>query len=208
MKSGRSNSDKHLSRKVAASRPDLRTRKTRLQAFRRWYADKAPFVHFGAKFCGILIVLHLLMLAPFCERIVDGATRLDAEISGAVLNLLGQHNHVTDRTLWWDGKSIVTVLPSCSAFEILCFFASAVIAFPMPFAKKLAGVAAGAAILLTLNLVRIMSLYFIGVHYPGAFNIIHEEIWAMLLVIAPVVLYVAWIKWAARPKLHASNVVA
>jgi exosortase/archaeosortase family protein len=199
-----SRNSRKASPKAGSSRPWRKLPGT----IRRWYAGKAPILHFGARFCVLLVFLHLFLLAPFCKRVVRDATVLDAGISGAVLNLLGQHNQVKDSTLLSGDSSIVTVLPACSCDQILCFFIAAVAAFPMPFAKKLAGAFVGSAAILGLNLVRIINLYWIGVHYPRVFSIAHEEIWALLFTIAPVALYIAWIRWASRPAYPAANVTA
>ena len=56
----------------------------------------------------------------------------------------------------------------------------------------------GGAVILALNLIRVMSLYLVGVHFPNAFNTVHEEIWSVLLVIATVCLTITWIGWARR----------
>ena len=175
-----------------------------LRTLLRWYAGRAPLLHFGVKFCALITLFYLVLLLPACQRMVHAVTLIDARLCGAMLNLIGQHNRVIDGTLWSGDKAVVTVLPLCSGFEFLCLFSAAVLVFPAPLAKKLPGMLVGVALLLALNLIRIMSLFFIGIHYPNIFTVVHEEIWAMILVIASIVLYVAWIRWAGpatRPQL-------
>jgi exosortase H (IPTLxxWG-CTERM-specific) len=179
-----------------------------MEALRRWYAGKAPLLHFGAKFCALTVLFYLILLLPVCKRVISAVTVCDARLSGLLLNLLGQHNHVDGATLWQGGRSVISVVPSCSGFDFLCFFCAAVLVFPVPFARKLAGMLIGIPQLLALNLVRIMSLYFIGVHYPGVFDIVHEEIWAVILIAASIVLYIAWMRWAGPANRHPLDATA
>ena len=209
MKAKRQKSNKNLRGKGAArpgSRPFIPG--TPLQVLRHWYADKAPFLWFGAKFCILTVLFYLFLLLPVCKHMVSAFTVMDARLSGVILNFLGQHNHVIGVTLWSGDKSVISVLPLCSGFDFLCLFTAAVLVFPVPFAKKLPGMLIGIPLLLALNLVRIMSLFFIGIHYPRVFTIVHEEIWAMILVIASIILYITWIRWAGPATRHPLDVTA
>lgn len=172
------------------------------RALRRWYAGKAPLLHFGLKFCALTALFYLILLTPLSKRMVAGVTVGEARLSGAVLNLIGQHNRVDGVTLSSGGRSAITVVSTCSGFDFLSFFTAAVLVFPVPFAKKLAGLFTGIPLLLALNLVRIMSLFFVQIHYPGVFDLVHEEIWAFVLIIATIVLYVTWMKWAGTASFH------
>lgn len=206
MKDKRRNSSKKNRAQAAPARPGVKPPESAppLRALRRWYEGKAPLLHFGVKFCALITLFYLVLLLPAAKHMVEAVTAVDARASGALLNLIGQHNRVIDGTLWSGNTAVVTVLPLCSGFEFLCLFSAAVLVFPAPLAKKIPGMLVGVALLLALNLIRIMSLFFIGIHYPSIFTVVHEEIWAMILVIASIVLYIAWIRWAGsapRPPL-------
>jgi exosortase H (IPTLxxWG-CTERM-specific) len=142
------------------------------------------------------MLLQLIFLIPICERMVSGVSFVDARLCSAILNLFGQKNHVNGFTLWSGDKSVLSVIPACTGLEFLCLFAAAVIVFPVPSSKKILGMLVGIALLNALNLLRIVSLYFIGIHYPAVFDIFHEEIWGMVLIIASISLFISWIRWA------------
>ncbi len=132
----------------------------------------------------------------------------EARLSGILLNLIGQHNHVDGSTLWAGNRSVIEVIPGCSGVDFLSFFTAAVLVFPVPPLKKCAGVLIGLPLLLALNLVRIMSLFFVGLRYPGVFDVWHEEIWAFLLIATTIILYITWMKWAGPTNLRTADAAA
>jgi exosortase/archaeosortase family protein len=49
-----------------------------------------------------------------------------------------------------------------------------------------------------INLLRIVSLFFVGVYYPNAFNMIHEGVWQAAFVVLAIVFWAVWVQWATR----------
>lgn len=179
-----------------------------MAALRQWYAAKAPVLNFGLKFCGLVGLLYLVLLIPVLQEMVSGLTIAEARLSGAILNLLGQHNHVEGGILWSGNQSVIKVVSSCSGVDFLCFFCAAILVFPAPALRKLAGVLIGVPLLLALNLARIMSLFVLGVHYPRAFDFVHEKLWAAILITATIVLYITWMKWTGPANLRTADAAA
>jgi len=50
----------------------------------------------------------------------------------------------------------------------------------------------------TLNVLRIVSLYFVGVYFPGAFDFCHMDVWPLVIVLATCAGFILWIRWS-RP---------
>ena len=71
-----------------------------------------------------------------------------------------------------------------------------VISFPAPTGTKALGILAGVPLILVLNLVRIVTLYYVGVHFHGFFDTIHEGIWPFALIIATILICAGWIQVA------------
>lgn len=177
-------------------------------ALRQWYAGIAPLLNFVLKFCALVALLYLILLIPFFQGMVAGLTVAEARLSGAILNLLGQHNHVDDVILWSGTRSVIKVVPSCSGVDFLCFFCAAITVFPVPVSRRFAGMLIGVPILLALNLVRIMSLFVLGLRYPRVFDFAHEVLWAVILIITTIVLYINWMKWAGPANLRQADATA
>ncbi len=52
--------------------------------------------------------------------------------------------------------------------------------------------------LLLLNLVRIVSLFYIQIHFPRAFEVMHIEVWQVLFIFLAIALWALWAWWAVR----------
>ncbi len=81
-----------------------------------------------------------------------------------------------------------------AAYPILCF-AAGVLAFPSPLRAKLLGLLCGIAILEISNVIRIATLFAIGVRFPESFHLFHTQVWEGLFVLLALVL---WSIWALR----------
>lgn len=163
-----------------------------------WFIEKWPLLLFVLKFGFLIILFYILSFTHFFESVLYGSTVANARLSGAILNLFGEHCGVSGATLWAGNEAIITVLPVCSAFEFFLFFCAAVLAFPAALHLKMFGIAIGTISLFGLNVIRVMSLYFVGVHFRGLFDAAHEEIWGALLLIGTIFLCGAWISCVRR----------
>ena len=117
-----------------------------------------------------------------------------ARVSSGVLNLFGQNTVVLGTTVQSDvfGISVVT---ACTGVFITGLFVIAVMAFPTRWRPKLIGVLIGVGGIFIVNIIRLVSLYFIGVHWPGFLDSAHQLVWQSLLIVIAVAL---WLLWAGR----------
>jgi exosortase H (IPTLxxWG-CTERM-specific) len=167
------------------------------EIWRAWYESKAPLVQFCLKFCGVLLLFYALSFLPVYQRVLEAILTLNARVAGAVLHGLGEQTSVTKATIW-SMRYAVTVEPACSAVEFLAFFCAMVIAFPSRISRKIQGILVGVLLLLVLNQVRITSLYYVGAHFPKAFDTTHEDLWGVGLIVGELALCMAWIGWARK----------
>jgi exosortase/archaeosortase family protein len=101
----------------------------------------------------------------------------------------------------WSAKYALTVAENCSAMELMFFFVSAVVAFPIAWRRKLAGIAIGIVFVPLVNLVRVASLFAVEVYAPARFELMHLEIWPLVLMAVTLVCWLAWIRWATREQV-------
>ncbi|MSQ13004.1 MAG: hypothetical protein EXR47_02455 [Dehalococcoidia bacterium] len=73
-----------------------------------------------------------------------------------------------------------------------------IIAFPSSPRSKLTGAVLGIISLNVLNLVRVMSLVYIGTHFPDAIDLAHEVIWQAGMILATVVFWLVWLQRSRR----------
>ena len=144
-----------------------------------------------------MAVFYWLSVIPFSQRALFDYLCANAWISNVLLNCLGQECQVSQVTIQ-SADFGIAIRKGCDAIEPSWLFCASVLAFPAPFKRKIPGVLIGVAVLLALNVVRIVSLYFIGVHLPGFFSTAHLEIWPVVFIVTAILLWLGWIRWAMR----------
>ena len=126
----------------------------------------------------------VIAFEPVNDRVVVPFTAAVARTSGTILGLLGEEITVTGCDLR-SPRFAVTIYNGCNGLISSLVFAAAVIAYPTSWRAKGLGIFVGLVAIQLLNLVRIVSLYFIGVFLPEHFNEAHIVIWQSVVVIAP-----------------------
>lgn len=138
------------------------------------------------------------------EQLFPLVLRLTTKSAGAVLAFLGQDIAVRDIFISSPGFS-VRIVRGCDAVEPMALFVCAVLAFPSPLLKKLPGIVAGMLILALLNLVRIVSLFLIGVYAPSLFGVMHVDVWQGVFIVLALVLWLLWLLWATQRPIPATQ---
>lgn len=175
------------------------TARTSLQAhWQSWYAGKSPVFRFGLKFGALLVLLYALLATTFFDRLLYSYLEANAWFANLILNVLGQHSHVTEVTIS-SPRFAMAIRRGCDAVEPTWLFCAAVVAFPATLRHKLLGILAGIVVLQVLNLARIVTLYWIGIHLPALFNSAHLEIWPTIFIITAILLFIAWRGWSSDP---------
>lgn len=167
---------------------------------RLWLAHKRRVFRFvvllgvGVVGFNILFFRWLSLGEPFQEYL-----RLNAEASAAVVQLLGDDATVTGTSIISPRYSI-TIKRGCEAIQVSAFFVLAVLAWPVSVSRwrRAVGLVVGTLLLLTLNLVRIVSLYYTGIYFPSAFEAMHVEVWQPVFIVVALFLWTTWLWWTSR----------
>jgi len=154
---------------------------------------------FVLKFGFLLALFYGLLVTPYFDRTLYSYLEANAWLSNAILNGFGQHTQVSEVTIESPQFSIA-IRRGCDAVEPTWLFCAAVLSFRAPLMRKLLGIMAGTVLLQLLNLVRIVTLYWIGLYVPGIFDSAHLEIWPTVFIIVAIVLFVGWIEWSPNPQ--------
>lgn len=117
-----------------------------------------------------------------------------ASISGRILNFFGSAVNVDETRITGD-EFAVAVAQGCDAIQVCSLLASAVLAFPVSWAAKLRGLVGGIALLQALNIVRIVTLYWIGAYFSDFFQTAHEVAWPGLLIVVTITTWIFWVRW-------------
>jgi exosortase H (IPTLxxWG-CTERM-specific) len=93
----------------------------------------------------------------------------------------------------------ISVKQGCDSIEALAIFVFGVIAFPATIKHKISGLLIGSGIILSLNLIRLVHLFWVGLHQPELFDLFHLEIWQGFFIILSIVLWLLWVMKAVKP---------
>jgi exosortase H (IPTLxxWG-CTERM-specific) len=88
----------------------------------------------------------------------------------------------------------------CNAINVTILLWAAVLAFPAPWRHKLLGVAAGSLIIQAINILRFISLFYIGLYSMKWFDFAHAYLWESLLVLDTMVVFWLWVSRVNRAR--------
>lgn len=158
-------------------------------------------IRFFIFFVLILSVLFTAeILQPVQQHVIIPFTALIADISVWLVNIF-------DTDVAASGKIIrsisngfaVEIQPGCNGVEAVIILFSAIFAFPAPFKHKLIGFAAGFFAIQSLNLVRIISLFYLGQWNMTAFTWFHLYLWQALIILDALVVWLIWLRYMPKP---------
>jgi exosortase H (IPTLxxWG-CTERM-specific) len=92
----------------------------------------------------------------------------------------------------------VEMRDGCNAVNVTILLWSAVLAFPAPWRLKGLGLAAGSLIIQAVNMVRFISLFYIGQYSMTWFDFAHGFLWESLLVLDTLVVFWLWVNRVSR----------
>jgi exosortase H (IPTLxxWG-CTERM-specific) len=160
---------------------------------------RRPESRFLVLFLAILgVSFTVIALKPVNDAFVVPYTSLIAEVSGNVLRLIGEDITI-DGCLLRSPRFAVTIYNGCNGLITSLIFISGVLAFPARWSAKLIGVVGGLLAIQVINLIRIVSLFYIGIFLPQFFNQSHIFIWQSLVILAGVTLWIVWAHSFAAP---------
>jgi exosortase/archaeosortase family protein len=113
-----------------------------------------------------------------------------AKLVGAVLALFGESVLVSGTRI--DGRFPLEIVKNCDAIEVMILFSGAMLAIDAALGRRVRAVAVGLLAIVALNVARIVSLYYVGVHARGAFESMHEEVFPLVLVALAALLFVVF----------------
>jgi len=170
-----------------------------------WLSAHRPVFLFLLIF-GVLMGLFyaFALFTPFYERHFPYYLGFNARLSGYILGFLGQDITVLGTSISSPAFSI-TVKQGCDAIEPTALFICAVLAFPSPFSKKIAGIVAGTLLLAILNIVRIVTLFVVGTYLPSVFELMHVDVWQGLFIFLAILFWVFWLLWTEKSQVLRQN---
>jgi exosortase/archaeosortase family protein len=170
-----------------------------LEKYKKRWKSTYPVLVFVAIFAILMGVFYSVWYSVwFNININPKILSVNATLSSKILNLLPLHTRVNSDIIFSSQFSI-SIKRGCDAMEAIGLFLCALLAFPARWKAKFIGLIAGVCILFFMNIVRITTLFLIGVYYPAAFDIMHVEVWQMIFIILSIVLWLLWLRYFTIP---------
>ena len=146
----------------------------------------------------LLGVFEVILMTPWVkDTLIPPYLRLHAQASGVVLSILGEDVNVSQSVV----SSIrfsVNIKKGCDAIQPCVLFIAAVLASPVLFRPKVPGLVLGLAFLLVMNLVRVASLFYVGIYFRQYFDMMHHDVWQATFIVLSILAWAGWALWAAK----------
>ena len=140
-----------------------------------------------------------LLQAPFCRPAVNGFTAILVDISAFLVRSFGGHAVAQHRILRNPVTGFeIAVEDTCNASNVVILLWAAMLAFPAGWRQKAKGILIGTALLHAVNLVRIVSLFYLGQYSGSLFEFAHLYVWEGLMMVVTLVLFGAWVQDSGR----------
>ena len=92
----------------------------------------------------------------------------------------------------------VSIEAGCNGVEATIVLLAAMLAFPAPWKNKLLGLAAGILAVQGLNIIRVISLFYIGQWNAQVFEWAHLYVWQALIMLDVLVVWLVWVRTLPR----------
>jgi len=153
-------------------------------------------------FTVLLVGLFTLeILQPAEKYVILPFTSFIADISVWIIqmfddNVMAISNVIRDKTTGFG----VRIERGCNGVEAVIILFAAIFSFPAPIKHKLVGFAIGFFAIQALNLVRIVSLFYLGQWNQVAFEWFHLYLWQALIIMDALVVWLVWLRTLPQAK--------
>jgi exosortase H (IPTLxxWG-CTERM-specific) len=164
-------------------------------------------IRFFVLFSVLLVGLFTLeILQPVEKYVILPFTSIIADVSVWLIqlfddNVIATANVIRDKSTGFG----VRIERGCNGVEALIILFAAIFAFPAPLKNKLIGFAVGFVAIQGLNLVRIVSLFYLGQWNQVAFEWFHLYLWQALIILDALVVWLIWLRTLPRARVQAQE---
>lgn len=150
----------------------------------------------------VLVVLFTLeLLGPVREYFILPFTGLIASISAVVTQLFDSSVHSHGIILQnINTGTAVSIQPGCNGVEAMICLTAAIVAFPANWKHKFYGLLFGFLAIQVLNIVRIISLFYLLQWDKEWFEWAHLYLWQALIILDALIVFIIWVRMLPEPE--------
>jgi exosortase H (IPTLxxWG-CTERM-specific) len=160
-------------------------------------------VRFFVLFIVILVTLFAAELTPpVQDAVVLPWTEALVRISRSLITLFDSRVIASGKILQSTANGfMVSVEAGCNGVEAALILIAAMLAFPAPWKHRAIGILAGLAAVQALNVVRVVSLFYLGQWSLQAFEWAHLYLWQALIMLDVLIVWLIWIRTLPPPRV-------
>jgi exosortase H (IPTLxxWG-CTERM-specific) len=160
----------------------------------------ARMYRFLAYFCVCLLVGFILLFTPFTQPAVNGFSHGVVVIAAWLIRLFGGHAEAHADLMQNPYSPFgIRMANGCNGINVTVILWAAVIAFPASWKQKAKGLLAGTLAIHCVNLVRFISLYYLGQYNERWFEFAHMYLWESLMMLDTMVVFWTWAYFVRKP---------
>ena len=135
------------------------------------------------------------LTAPVQRAAVLPWTAGIASASASLMTLVDPQVVATGRELRSTATGFgVSIEAGCNGVEAALILIAAMLAYPAPWVHRALGMLAGLAAVQVLNIVRVISLFYVGQWSLKAFEWSHLYLWQALIMLDVLIVFLVWIR--------------
>ena len=153
-------------------------------------------LRFFILFVVMLVTLFAAELTqPVQNALVIPWTEALARLSAGLIMLFDSHVTAYGKILQSTTNGFaISIEAGCNGIEAALILIAAMLAFPAPWKYRVAGIVAGLVAVQALNIVRVISLFYLGQWSMRAFEWAHFYLWQALIMLDVLIVWLIWIR--------------
>ena len=158
-------------------------------------------IRFFVLFMVLLALMFGVELTPWAQQwFVEPWTAVLARISASLVTGFDPGVISIGKVLRSTGNGFaVSIEAGCNGVEATIVLVAAILAFPAPWKRKLLGLSIGIAAVQGLNIIRVISLFYLGQWSLDAFDFAHQYLWQALIMLDVLIVWLLWVRTLPRP---------
>jgi exosortase H (IPTLxxWG-CTERM-specific) len=167
------------------------------------------------RFFSLFVLLVAAMFAaqltpPVQHGLVIPFTSAVAVLSATLMQVWDGQVMAQGKLIWDVGSGFaVSIEAGCNGVEAGIVLTAAILAFPATWLEKLIGLVTGLLTVQALNLLRIVTLFYLGQWNMTWFEWAHLYLWQALIMLDVLAVFLLWLRWlTAHRQAGATNAVA
>lgn len=163
------------------------------------------------RFLSVFIVLQLLLFGV--ELLHPVQQHLVLPLTGGIAWFCVQLMSWMDPSITAYGKVLmnaqsgfgVSIEPGCNGVEACIVLIAAMLAYPARWSPRMLGIGCGIMAIQALNIVRIVSLFYLGQWNMDWFRFAHEYLWQALIMLDALFVFMLWARRYPQRVLEAAH---